>query len=213
MASIINFRRDPHRETQELLPWYVTGRLDEADRAVVEAHLADCAECSEELAMERMLASGVATLSSDADVGWARLRQTMAEKPAKEGAVARARRTIGRSLARPGRFGWLLTGQVALAAVVAVMLIPRGETGPYHTLASSAARPQGNVIILFRPDTSEETLRRTLTASGARLVDGPTAGGAYVIAVPPAQRNAVLGMLQSRPDVVLAQPLDGARGQ
>ena len=39
----------PHDEAEELLPWYVTGRLDAADRERVEMHLTDCPRCQAEL--------------------------------------------------------------------------------------------------------------------------------------------------------------------
>jgi len=45
MARIIPFKTDPHQETQTLLPWYVTGRLEDEDLAAVEAHLRDCPAC------------------------------------------------------------------------------------------------------------------------------------------------------------------------
>jgi len=33
---------NPHDEAEELLPWYVTGKLDAADRERVEKHLTEC---------------------------------------------------------------------------------------------------------------------------------------------------------------------------
>src|SRR4051794_28857111 len=47
---------DPHRETEELLPWYVTGRLHEHEREAVERHVAGCAHCEKQLRLERRLA-------------------------------------------------------------------------------------------------------------------------------------------------------------
>ena len=47
--------RDPHEQAEELLPWYATGRLDAADRSLVEAHLAACARCQRQLAGERRM--------------------------------------------------------------------------------------------------------------------------------------------------------------
>ena len=44
-----------HGEAEELLPWYANGQLDEADRAIVDAHLSSCAYCRQQLAIERRL--------------------------------------------------------------------------------------------------------------------------------------------------------------
>ena len=40
-----------HGEAEELLPWYANGQLDEADRAIVDAHLTSCAYCRQQLAI------------------------------------------------------------------------------------------------------------------------------------------------------------------
>jgi len=44
-----------HREIGELLPWFVNGRLSEADRQRVDAHLRVCEACSDELAAQRRI--------------------------------------------------------------------------------------------------------------------------------------------------------------
>jgi len=43
----------PHDRTLELLPWFLNGTLDAAERREVEAHLASCDACREELAATR----------------------------------------------------------------------------------------------------------------------------------------------------------------
>src|SRR5437867_6255467 len=92
MARIIPFRRDEHREAQLLLPWNAKGRLEDDDRARVEAHLATCAECAAELALEQALAAELAELPLEADLGWARLRERMAAAPPLRRGRPQARR-------------------------------------------------------------------------------------------------------------------------
>jgi hypothetical protein len=53
-------------EIAELLPFYANGTLDEADRARVEAELAACAACSEELQELRALAAALRTRADEA---------------------------------------------------------------------------------------------------------------------------------------------------
>jgi anti-sigma factor RsiW len=53
MAEIIRLRGSPHEQAQQLLPWYVNGTLEADEAALVEAHLAECAECRADLAAEQ----------------------------------------------------------------------------------------------------------------------------------------------------------------
>ena len=78
----------------------------------------------------------------------------------------------------------------------------------YHALGAAPAPALGNVVVIFRPDTSERELRQTLVANHARLVDGPTAADAYVLHVPAAERAGALTRLRGRADIVLAEPID-----
>ena len=64
------------------------------------------------------------------------------------------------------------------------------------------------MIVLFSPDTAERDLRAALVRTGGRLVDGPTASGAYIVRVPEATRDRVLDRLRQVPQVVLAEPID-----
>ncbi|HLY52642.1 MAG TPA: zf-HC2 domain-containing protein, partial [Steroidobacteraceae bacterium] len=42
-----------HEECRLLLPWLANGRLAGAERARLEPHVRDCAECARELELER----------------------------------------------------------------------------------------------------------------------------------------------------------------
>jgi hypothetical protein len=208
MGHIISLHGDPHRDTQELLPWYVANRLDRVDRALVEAHLSDCADCQLELETERRLAADVARLPLDTELGWGALRRRMEVLPRSRRVFEQPGRAIEQALAWPGKFGWLLAGQAVLAASFAFILLPNGDPALYRTLGGVAVQGGGNVIVIFRPDAREQELRLMLNDNDARFVDGPTSAGAYVLRVPPARRNSILAVLRSQPDVVLAQPVD-----
>ena len=64
--------------------------------------------------------------------------------------------------------------------------------------------------MLFAPDTAERDLRAALNRAGAKLVDGPTASGAYVVELSASQRAAALEHLRASRHVVLAEPIDGS---
>src|SRR5215475_1672023 len=44
-----------HEESWLLLPWLANGRLAAVERARLEEHLRDCADCAQELALQRLM--------------------------------------------------------------------------------------------------------------------------------------------------------------
>jgi anti-sigma factor RsiW len=214
MGKIIRFRGDRHRQTQEALPWYVTDQLDDGERADVETHLADCEACRRELETERDLARQVVDLPLNADASWEAVRRRMRPR-SRSSKLQGLADALQRTFARPTRLGWVVAAQalVLAAAGVAYTALPQRVPAAYHTLSAPPAYGAGNVIAIFRPDISEEHIRATLIANHARVVDGPTASGAYVLRVPDADRPAILADLQQNEEVVLAQPIDAGPAQ
>jgi anti-sigma factor RsiW len=210
MAQIIPLHGDRHSETQELLPWYVNGSLDAVERAKVEAHIADCPECRAEVALERRLQGAVAELPVEAEQGWAAMRARMAVAEVRPAPPLSARASVRRALGRPATLRWVVAAQaVAAVLVVGVSFGTRQALVPqYRTLSAAPVSAAGNVIVMFRPSTSEQRIRGALLASGAHLVDGPTDADAYVLHVPGERRDAALAALRATPDVLLAQPID-----
>ena len=202
MADIIRLRGDSHKQVQGVLPWYVNGTLDAEEVAAVEAHLSDCAECRAELESERALGQQIASLPEH---GWATLHSRL------ESAPARRKRSPAAFLRRSVPIGWAIAAQAAcLVLVVGGAWLAAPQPRPlYHTLGSPSAAAPGNVVVIFRPTTSEEDLRNALRRSGARLVDGPTASDAYVLRVAAGRRGVALSQLRSDQHVVLAEPIDG----
>lgn len=198
MGRIIHLFGDRHPDAQRLLPWYVTGQLDPSEREAVDAHLADCGECQHELQEERRLRGAISTLQLDLDTVWTEDRDPKQHPP---------------RISVPSRFGprvlgWFLAGQCAVALLLMLLLAPNRETTLYSGLGSASVEAPGAMVIMFRPDASEQAIRDTLTRSGARIVDGPTSTGAYVLSIPAAKRTAVLQELRTAPAVVLAEPMD-----
>jgi anti-sigma factor RsiW len=215
-GHIIQLHGDSHADVELVLPWYVTGKLSPAELARVETHLNVCPECAANVRFERRLAAEIAALPVDAQQGWAQLRRQMELVPPKTSPVAAMEEWIGarrrraaRSLrASPPWLGWAIAAQVVLFAGFGALLAPSTHGARYHALGAAPVNPSGNVVVIFRPDTSESRLRQTLQASDARLVDGPTAADAYVLHVPPAERAAKLASLRKRAEIELAEPVD-----
>jgi hypothetical protein len=203
MADIIRLNGDPHAQTQHLLPWYVTGALGGKELALVETHLSECAECREDAEIEKTLARHVRTLPCDVERGWASLKARI-----DSGQAAQRKPTL---LGRRIPVGWAVAAQAATLAIVILLtaFAPMRPQLLYRTLGAAPAAASGNLIVVFRPDSSEATLRSILMQNQARIVDGPTPTDAYVLHVDPARRAAVLAGLKRDRSVSLAEPIDG----
>lgn len=196
-------RPDPvsHDRAQQLLPC----APDDAEFAAVQAHVEACAECQADLALHAGLRASVPPADSafDADRAFASLLPRLGQQPPRMSIVTRWR---GALAANSAWLRWTAAAQLAVIAVLAAMLArPATDTGDYRALGS--APPEGDLVLVFRPDTSEREMRRILQANGARVVDGPGVTGAWVLALPAEQPAGALARLRSEPAVVLVQSL------
>ena len=196
-----------HDPAEELLPWYATGQLDEADRARVEKHLYACEACREQVAVERQLMSEFRSTSPQVESGWARLKARIdpprAVRPAKPAVFAE----LWAIFSRPA-VAALAAAQLALVVVGggALYSLTRPD---YHVLGSAPAPAAANAIVMFGGATKEADVRAALNAAGASIVGGPTEAGAYLVHIDPAKRSSGLEKLQANGGVQLAQPIDG----
>lgn len=196
---------DSHGRVQRLIPWFVNGTLDESEEALVRTHCEACGECRADVAREQHLREAVVSLPAGEDRGWAAMREKVLQRPSP------AERTRGSYLGRPIALGWALAGQLAVAACLTIAFLgfapePEPERG-YGLLASPAKGTTGNVIVLFAPETTEAALRRTLQTVGGRIVDGPTASGAYILRVAEPDQASAIAQLRAAGEVALAEPL------
>lgn len=198
--------RDTHERAQMLLPWHVNGTLEPAEEAWFEAHLAECAECRTDLTTDRKLRSHLASLPLNLEPTKSPLLDRIA------GTSVRGSQVSARFFRRRIALGWALAGQMAAAAAVAAFMVlsPVQQDRGYRLLGSPPQSTSGNAIVLFAPDATERELRDALTGSGVRVVDGPTASGAYVIHAQSDLRAEALERLRQLPQVILAEPIDGS---
>ena len=112
---------------------------------------------------------------------------------------------------------WAALAQCVIIAGLALLLArPEPEAAAYRSMGASdttgaaagAAASAGNAVVIFAPGISEQDLRRTLQAQDARIVDGPTVTGAYVLSIPAEGRSQALQALRTNAAVQLAEPLD-----
>lgn len=207
MGDIIPLRRNPHDEVQELLPWFVNGSLAPEEANRVEAHRATCAECRSDLGAERQLAAAVAQLSFECDGAWERMRALLSQDRG---------RSVGRWLRKKVPISWAATGPLAAAAALAFVFVsvaPKQPIEPqYRALNSIGTAQQANLIVQFQPATPVKDVQHLMAISKARLVDGPTVTGAYLLRVDEAQRQLALEKLRDDKAISLAEPIDAPPG-
>jgi len=216
---------DPHAETRELLPWLANGTLAGAELERVHGHLGECPACRELLDWEQGLRAARqpdAPLSAEQAFAALLPRLGAQEAASQEapGADSPAPAS-GHHRGAPGRWGGLAAANdprwlralaalqlgIMVALALALAQAHRGADEPrYQTLGAHAAAT-GNIVVSFDPATPERELRRILQASGGRIVDGPTATGAWVLAVEPAGAGPALQRLRAESSVTLAEPL------
>jgi len=210
----------PHQDMQALLPWYAAGSLADSEAARVQQHLRDCPECRAELAWQRRLIETAAPLPAGLDQEGALARlmprldeaaAPLAQPIAKPSPVAQAPSRFASALLDwlrgPGDWkGWAIAAQAAVIVVLAANMLPANPPPAYRALGNApAAAP--DVLVVFKPEASVQDVQRLLKGSGARLVGGPTATGAWLLDVDPAQRPALLAALRADPAVELAEVL------
>lgn len=208
MADIIRLQSSPHERAQGLLSWYANGTLTPDEQRLVDDHLADCAQCRSDLAFDRQLQAQIAALPIEQEQGWSAMEQRLA---------AREARPAGRLWQRRVPIGWAVAGPVAALAASLLLFVslggPAGETltrpaGEYQALSGTAPPATGNMLVIFAPQTREGDLRALLLANQVKLVDGPNASGAYLLAVAADRRERTLARLREVPQVMLAEPVD-----
>ncbi|HET7527669.1 MAG TPA: zf-HC2 domain-containing protein [Burkholderiaceae bacterium] len=210
-AKVLPIDGDGHERVQALLPWYASGRLDAAERAAVEAHLAGCARCGADLAWEHKVLAAQQTLDrepGDAERALAQMhRRIAAQQRAVPPGVAQATPKASRWQREPGWLRWVLAVQFAINLVLGTWLVWPLAAGTYHALGSAVHPASANVVVRFRPDATERDIRQVLREVDARLVGGPTASDAYLLSVSPQRQLAAVTALRARPVVVLAESL------
>ena len=214
IGRVVDFSKSEHQKTLEVLPWFVNATLEPMERAAAEQHLAECASCRRELEAVRTLADAyrASEMPLDADRALDRLRPRLVPQQRPDSNVA----------ARPRRFrlkalvGFTLAAQfgiiVALGWTLVVML-PAVPTYVALGAANVPLRAQGDAIVVFSPGVEVGAMQRALASVGARIVDGPTVNGGYVIRIDGRDLDSAVADLRANPSVRMVARLDQAPRQ
>lgn len=159
-------------EIAELLPFYVNGSLDDAERAAVDAALAeDAGLVAEAQALATLRATMQAeTVDSPGAFGLARLMREIE----RETAPARPPMPV-----RSGVSGlWRIAAVLALVVIAGQALWTASrQPGPAVSLAGGETGPA--LVVAFAPGATEADLRALLLDLDLVIVDGPSALGLY----------------------------------
>lgn len=232
-----------HRQVSPMLPFYANGTLPAAERSAVAGHLAECAACRSELDAYEELAAAVEEVGEEelrpaADL----LQRTLAKVESYEQAKARAARRAPyrggawterwaafwrehwQPLALPARA--LIAAQAAAVVVLGVLVLAGGRA-PWSTQSGPGVEEReggrARLTLALASEATAGQVQGLLREVGARVVDGPSAAGFYVVelgagSADSAVVDAALAELRSRPDLVLlaeradSDP-DAARGR
>jgi len=216
-----------------LLPWYLNGKLAEGERIEVERHLSNCPECRRELESLSEVRTQTRDMLAAVPGPSDRVRQAVmqqirrspsAAEEAASAASGRAKPTPGRSPGLLDRFAEALGAlfRPQWVPALAVLLIV-GQAGALAWLAGGSGPPAApggepgglgqrgvgsapvRLRILFGPTASVRDVAAAIHDLGGRIVDGPTAEGAFVIelqAASPQETSSRLRALRERPGLV-----------
>jgi len=213
-----------HPDISALIPWYVNGRIGERERRRVDAHLAQCAHCRDELtreqwvyrkmtaetAVEHIPAVSLHRLQARLDgIGVAKSELEEEEEAADAAAAPKLRR---RSMPWQG----LMAASVAVMAVALSLLAAdrwvqyraRAAAPPaYYTVTTAVPRaPDEAIRAVFSPTITLSELQSILDEAQLRIVSGPTEAGVYSLAVKSRQPvSSSLALLRSHAQVRFAE--------
>jgi hypothetical protein len=201
-GRVLRFEGSAHTEADRLLPWLANDTLEGEELTRVRAHLDECAACRRELEWLRSLQAAYAEQAAPAT-------------PARTPRRLRQRIALAHGKHRPGRSRWqrwLIAVQAAVMLVMGLALLQHDQrpapAPAYHALAAPVVA-RDRLVVVFDPMLSEMHMRRLLQACDARVVDGPTASGAWVLSVPSARADAIREALRAAPGVTFVERLDG----
>ncbi len=198
-------------EIEMLLPWYVTGRLDAADTARVEAYLAQHPDMLQQLAIiaeeQTVTVEDNEAIRPRLTSAGAIVARTQAPGSAMrawlDGVVESVRGLF--QAPTPGAVRWAAAAAAVIICLQAAALgtLLTQDTG-YHT----ASRPgiEGEhapvALIAFTDRASIADIGRVLAENRLRIVDGPLPGGFFSVRF---EDNATGDEQKKRIDAILAR--------
>lgn len=231
-----------HEEVSLILPWYLNGTLDNHELDTVKRHLSECALCTREIAELNFIGSVITesneALSRTLDMRFEDMERNMMDRidtfedaraaDKRPGAVPARTSAWSSVLEFLEGFKFPFQIPVGVAALIILQLaliiglaskLYLGEPEGYVVLSGPGeTAANGPVIILSFVDTATEgQIRGALDEIDGRIIDGPKAGGLYVVELTggPFSDEAVdqiIGKLKTEKDIIKSV-FKGQRGK
>jgi hypothetical protein len=186
----------------ELLPWYVNGAIDAADRSWVESYLSEHPDARAELAWYRSLQKRIQenVPAVPTTIGLSRAmnlirgdRPTFAE---------RISAIFGGVAVRPALTYALLAVVVVQGGVMVNMVNQaREDASEMRALRAQTVEEGPLVKVNFAPDARESDIRLLLVSVQGTLAGGPGQLGDYYVRVPAGKEAQAVAKLQGKPIV------------
>lgn len=221
MTSTLDDERT-HMETRDLIPWWVNGRLADAEARQVESHLARCAECRADVEVEQRLRAAVRHKSAVAYAPQVSLQKLLShiEDVEREMPTRPAPGAPGTPPATAVASGtrWKVAAGVLLGLGLGLLASSGWQStragGPAAYRTATSAQPAtaraAQVRVVFSSTTSVEELTRIVAGNGLTIVDGPSASGVYDLALAAGSRDSAavaVVRLRADPRVRFAEPV------
>ena len=189
----------PGEEIEMLLPWYVTGKISDDDRARVDRYLADHPEVQSQLALvrEEIEETGAMAEALGSPRAGA-LDKLLADIEALDGpAIARAEApSLAERLSAwlpsfesPAmQFAGIAAAIVIVAQAIVIGTLVGGGNGggaQYETATGSetVVRPGTRLLVAFEPGATAEAITALLDEKNAAIVSGPKGSGLFEIRI------------------------------
>jgi anti-sigma-K factor RskA len=210
--------QNPHgplepQDVEELLPWYVTGRVSRDEARGIEAALKTMPDLADKLTQVQREREAVARAAEAVEAPPPETLQRLLQQveTTRQSRVARIQAQGDASGWFKGALSrnavWQAAFAVACAVVVALgvrLYSPPSGLGVETNINASGG---ATLLVTFQPAASVADIAGLLTALHANVVDGPRTDGIYVVRVPAHQASdvdATVSALLSRKDLVKA---------
>ncbi|HEV8391714.1 MAG TPA: hypothetical protein VGQ35_17820 [Dongiaceae bacterium] len=201
------------QDVEELLPWYVTGRVSREEARGIEAALKTMPDLADKLAQVQREREAVSRAAETVEPAPPETLQRLLQQveTTRQWRVPRIENqgeaggwikgALGRNVV------WQAAFATACVAIVALGIRLYNPTGPgeYGVAGNINGAGGTTLLVTFRPDATAADIAALLTGLNATIIDGPKPGGAYMVQIPATEASdveAATSNLLARKDLV-----------
>lgn len=202
------------QDVEELLPWYVTGRISREEARGVEAALNTMPDLAQKLAQVQREREAVARGSEAVEPPPPENLQKLLQQveTTRQLRAPRIEESSAGTDWIAALFGRRLVWQLAFATACVGLVVMgtqlyRPDAGTDFGVATgmSGLEAGSRLVVTFQPTATSADIGALLTALDAVIVDGPKPGNAFVVQLPtadPDEISAVMADLLAKKDLV-----------